>query len=163
MEFITRIWKRCSNKYLERWLNQLFQYKNSRNLWQKLVVDSIWKIAKGLPPLRRPKLIWKSQDKEDEIKKIYEANRCCNDWKFQLNWHKLEWVNPISKTKSKNPFLVSSIFLRKLRCHTFTLGWTSRTKRIRCQWFTWNKIDYRVYGIWNDWSIKKIQKLTIWR
>ena len=34
------------------------------------------KITKGLPPLRRPKLIKKAQDKEDENKKkIYEANR----------------------------------------------------------------------------------------
>ena len=29
------------------------------------------KITKGLPPLRRPKLSKKSQDKEDEIKKNY--------------------------------------------------------------------------------------------
>ena len=29
------------------------------------------KIAKGLPPLRRPKLSKKSQEKEDEIKKNY--------------------------------------------------------------------------------------------
>ena len=47
------------------------------------------KSAKGLPPLRRSTLSKKAQDKEDEIKKLYEANKWCNDWKFQLYWNKL--------------------------------------------------------------------------
>ena len=60
------------------------------------------KITKGLPPpLRRPKLGKKVQEKDDEVKKIYEVIRYCNDWKFQLHWNKLEWVNPISQIKRK--------------------------------------------------------------
>ena len=44
------------------------------------------KSAKGLPPLSRSKLIKKAQDKEDEIKKkLYQANKWWNDWKFQLH------------------------------------------------------------------------------
>ena len=34
----------------------------------------IEKITKGLPPLRRPKLSKKSQEKDVEIKKLYEHN-----------------------------------------------------------------------------------------
>ena len=34
---------------------------------------------KGIPPLRRPKLSKKSKENEDETKKLYEANRYCND------------------------------------------------------------------------------------
>ena len=48
------------------------------------------KITKGLPPLRRPKLSKKSQEKDDEIKKVYEANSHRNDCKFQLHCNKLE-------------------------------------------------------------------------
>ena len=34
--------------------------------------------------------------KSSEIysKNIYEAVNWWNDWKFQLHWNKLEWVNP---------------------------------------------------------------------
>ena len=31
-----------------------------------------------------------------------------NDWKFQLNWNMLEWVDPKSTTKQVKPFSVSS-------------------------------------------------------
>ena len=63
------------------------------------------KITKGLPPLRRPKLSKKSQEKDDEIKKkLYTYNRNWNDWRFQLYRNKLEWVNPRSETKIKNPY-----------------------------------------------------------
>ena len=49
------------------------------------------KSAKGLPPLSRTKLSKKLQEKQDEIqKKLYEANKWWNDWKFQLHWHKLK-------------------------------------------------------------------------
>ena len=42
--------------------------KTSINLWQKWVVDSIWKkIGNGLPPLMISTISKKSQDKEDEI------------------------------------------------------------------------------------------------
>ena len=66
------------------------------------------KSAKGLPPLRRSTLSKKSQDKEDEIKKLYEANQWWNDWKFQLHWNKLEWVNPRSQIKRNKTYSVSS-------------------------------------------------------
>ena len=42
-------------------------------------------IAKGLPPPRRPKPSKKSQYKEDETKKLYEANKWWNDRRFQLH------------------------------------------------------------------------------
>ena len=35
------------------------------------MVDGIWKITKGLPPLRRPKISKKAQYKEDGIEKNY--------------------------------------------------------------------------------------------
>ena len=37
-----------------------------------------------------------------------EANKWWNDRKFQLHWHKLEWVNPKSNPKRVRPFSVSS-------------------------------------------------------
>ena len=71
------------------------------------------KIAKVLPSLRRPKLSKRAQDKEDKNKKLYEANKWWNNRKFQLHWHSLEWVNPISKIKREKPYSVSSFFLHK--------------------------------------------------
>ena len=69
------------------------------------------KITRGLPPLKRTKLSKKAQERKDVIqKKLYEANRWCNDWKLQLHWKKLEWVDPKSKPKRVKPFSVSSIF-----------------------------------------------------
>ena len=55
--------------------------------------------AKGLPPLKRPKLSKKAQEKENEINKLYEANQWWNDWKSQLHWNKIEWVNPRTLNK----------------------------------------------------------------
>ena len=43
------------------------------------------KFAKRLPPLWRPKIIKMAQDKENEINKLYEANTCWNDCRFQLH------------------------------------------------------------------------------
>ena len=65
------------------------------------------KKAKGLPPLRISTISKKSQDKENEINKLYEANKWWNDRKSQLNWNKLEWFNPISQTRRNQPFSVS--------------------------------------------------------
>ena len=67
---------------------------------QKLIIEisvgwCMEKRTKGLPPLRRPKI-----SKKDKIEKIYEANRYCNDWKFQLHWNNLEWVNQRIQIKS---------------------------------------------------------------
>ena len=67
------------------------------------------KSARGLPPLNRTKLSKKSQESQDYIqKKLYESNRWWNDWKFQLHWIKLEWVDPKSTPKIIKPFSVSS-------------------------------------------------------
>ena len=41
-------------------------------------------------------------------KKLYEANKWWNDWRFQFYWNKLEWVNPKSITKRDKPYSVSS-------------------------------------------------------
>ena len=36
------------------------------------------------------------------------ANQSWNDWKFQIPWDKLEWLNPRSLIERKNTFCVSS-------------------------------------------------------
>ena len=71
-----------------------------------------WYIAKssrGLTPLKRTKPSKKAQERQDYIqKKLYESNRWWNDWKFQLHWNKLEWVDPKSTPKRVKLFSVSS-------------------------------------------------------
>ena len=42
------------------------------------------------------------------LKKLYESNRWWNDWKFQLHWNMLEWVDPNLTTKRVKPLSVSS-------------------------------------------------------
>ena len=73
------------------------------------------KIDRGIPTLRRIKLNKKSQERLDEIKKLYEANKWWNDWIFQLHWNKLEWVDPKSLMKRDKSYSVSSknIYLDK--------------------------------------------------
>ena len=39
---------------------------------------------------------------------MYQYNRWWNDWKFQLSWNKLKWVDPESTPKRVKPFSVSS-------------------------------------------------------
>ena len=92
-------------------------------------IGGIWymeKSAKGLPPLRISTLNKKAQDKEVEIKKLYKANTWWNDWKLQLHWNKLEWVNTISRTKRNKPFSVSSIFY--LNKNDGTSHWVGHSK-----------------------------------
>ena len=36
------------------------------------------------------------------------ANQSWNEWKFQIHWDKLKWVNPRICIEGKNPFCVSS-------------------------------------------------------
>ena len=63
------------------------------------------KCARGLPPLKRTKLSKKAQDRHDIIKKkLYESNRWCNDWEFQLHWNMLEWVDLKSTPKIVKTF-----------------------------------------------------------
>ena len=40
--------------------------------------------------------------------KLYEDNRWWNDWKFQFNCNKLEWVDPKYTPKIVKPSSVSS-------------------------------------------------------
>ena len=86
----------------------------SKEKTQKLLTDigGGWymeKGARGLPTLKRKKLSKKAQESQDVIqKKLYEANRWWNYWKFQLYWNKLEWVDPKSIPKIVKPFSVSS-------------------------------------------------------
>ena len=67
------------------------------------------KISEVIPQLRRTKLSEKVQERKDEIqKKLYEVNKWWNDRRFQLHWHKLEWVDPKSTPKIVTPYSVSS-------------------------------------------------------
>ena len=51
-----------------------------------------------------------------KYKKLYEANTWWNDWKFQLHWHKIEWVDPRCQIKKKNLFsFFKTIFINKFK------------------------------------------------
>ena len=39
------------------------------------------------------------------------ANQNWNDWKFQIHWNKLEYLNPISRNEQNNLLFVSSKIL----------------------------------------------------
>ena len=47
--------------------------------------------------------------------RIERDNKWWNDYKFQLHWHKLDWVHPRIKIKSNKPYSVSSnkLYLNK--------------------------------------------------
>ena len=67
------------------------------------------KRERGLPPLKRKKLSKKAQEMHDLIKnKFFQSNMWWNNWKFQLHWNMLEWVDPKSTPKIFKPFSVSS-------------------------------------------------------
>ena len=86
----------------------------SREKNQKLITDIgggwyLEKCKKGLPPLKRTKLGKKAQKGQDLIKKeLFVSNMWWNDWKFQLHWNMLEWVDPKTTPKRIKPFSVSS-------------------------------------------------------
>ena len=64
------------------------------------------KCQKGLPPLKKTKLSKKAQKRHDLIKnKLFQYNMWWNDWRFQLHWNILEWVDPKSTPKICNQFL----------------------------------------------------------
>ena len=71
-------------------------------------IGSTWymkKMSKKLPPLGKQKLSKKAQDKYDRIKRnLQTSNSNWNDWKFQIHWNMLDWVNPRSKIVRKNLF-----------------------------------------------------------
>ena len=67
------------------------------------------KNSEKLTPLRKQKLSKKPQEKNEKIKRnIQTANRNCNDWKFQIHWTILEWVNPIIKIVRERTYPTSS-------------------------------------------------------
>ena len=61
------------------------------------------KLGQKLSQLWKSKLRKKFQKEEDKIKRrLTEANQEWNDWKFQIHWNILEWVNPRSRDERKN-------------------------------------------------------------
>ena len=67
------------------------------------------KLSEKIPPLNKRKLRRKAQEKEYKIKiKLQTTNQKWNDWKFQIHWNKLQWVNPRNCNKRKNLHCVSS-------------------------------------------------------
>ena len=59
--------------------------------------------------MKRTKLGKKAQKSQDLIKnELFKSNMWWNDWKLQLHWNMLEWVNTKSTTKLVKPFSVSS-------------------------------------------------------
>ena len=63
------------------------------------------KCKKGPPPLKTTKLSKKAQKRQDLIKnKLFQSNMWWNDWKFQLHWNMLEWVDTKTTPKIVKPF-----------------------------------------------------------
>ena len=61
-------------------------------------------MIKKLPTLPKQKLSKKERERYDRIKRnLHTANWNWNDWKFQIHWEMLEWVNPRSKIVRKKP------------------------------------------------------------
>ena len=59
--------------------------------------------------MKRTKLGKEAQEREDLIKnELFRSNMWWNDWKFQLHWNMLEWVDPKSTPKQVKQFSVSS-------------------------------------------------------
>ena len=64
------------------------------------------KLSQNIPSLEKSKLSKRSQKEEDEInKRLTDANQMWNDWKFQIYWNKIEWVNPKSRDERKIHFV----------------------------------------------------------
>ena len=62
------------------------------------------KSAKGLLSLKRPNISKNYKIRRMKLKKLYKANKWYNNWKFQLHWNNLEWVNPRTFNKRNKPF-----------------------------------------------------------
>ena len=59
--------------------------------------------------MKRKKLGKKAQKRQDLIKnELFLSNVWWNDWKFQLHWNMLEWVDPKTTPKRVKKFSVSS-------------------------------------------------------
>ena len=70
----------------------------------------MWKIRSEATTTKEKETKQKIPEKEEDKinRKLTEANQYWNDWKFQIHWNKIEWVNPRSHD-GKNPFWVSSL------------------------------------------------------
>ena len=98
--------ERC-NLYTHN-MNLLFQkinveLHNQHSPWVKLqsllhAIGGGWyvyKLGQKISQLKKSELSKKSQKEENKIKRrLTEDNQEWNDWKFQIHWNKLEWVNP---------------------------------------------------------------------
>ena len=63
------------------------------------------KMCQGTTTIEEKKLSKKARERHDYVqKKLYESNRWWNDWKLQLHWNNLEWVDTKSTTKIVKPF-----------------------------------------------------------
>ena len=73
------------------------------------------KLGQSLSPLNKSKLSKKNPKGGDKInRRLTEANQEWNDWKFQIHWNKLEWVNPrdCDERKIYSVCLQETLFLR---------------------------------------------------
>ena len=69
----------------------------------------LYKMRLKNSPTKRKSLIKKEKEEEEDTKKIlWVANNSLNDWKFQLNWNKLEWVDPRTCNCKTNPFCTTT-------------------------------------------------------
>ena len=72
------------------------------------------KLGQKLTPLRESKFSRKPPKKEDEInRRLTKANQYCNDWKFQIHWNKLEWMNTRIRDERKIHFVCLLIFFER--------------------------------------------------
>ena len=85
------------------------------------------KLGQKLLTLKNSILGKKSQKKEDTTKRrLTEANQMWNDWKFQIHWSKLEWVNPRCHDERKNQFCV--FFKKCYRDNVKPAHWVGHSK-----------------------------------
>ena len=64
------------------------------------------KLGQKLPTLKKGKLNQKKEEENTIKRRITEASQKCCDWKFQIHWNKLEWVNPRRRYERKSIFCV---------------------------------------------------------
>ena len=63
------------------------------------------KMSKGTPTLEGKQISKKAQKTHDIIiNKLFQSNIWWNDWKFQLHWNMIEWVDLKSTPKRVKPF-----------------------------------------------------------
>ena len=74
------------------------------------------KSIQKIPQLRKQKISKKAQYNYCKVKRNLQTNHWnWNDWKLQINWNMLEWVNQISKFVEKKPIQIlqiNSVFIK---------------------------------------------------